>query len=58
MVTAFLAGVAFLVAYIFEVFKVKTGVAIQPVELVTAGLFFLTLYVAGVEDKVRARRKA
>jgi hypothetical protein len=54
-VTAFLSGLAFLLAYIFDVFKVKVGIAIQPEALLFAGLFFLVLAVAGFDAFVSTR---
>jgi hypothetical protein len=52
---AFLSGLAFLLAYIFHVFAVKVGVAIQPESLLYAGLLFLVLDLGGVVDGVRSR---
>jgi hypothetical protein len=52
---AFLSGLAFLLAYIFHVFAVKVGVAIQPESLLYAGLLFLVLDLGGVMTGVRDR---
>ena len=52
---AFLSGLAFLLAYIFHVFSVKVGVAIEPESLLYAGLLFLVLHIAGVDTGLRTR---
>jgi hypothetical protein len=44
---AFLAGLAFLLGYIFDVATVHVSKFISPGALLFAGLFFLVLYVAG-----------
>jgi hypothetical protein len=52
---AFLSGLAFLLAYIFHVFSVKVGIAIQPESLLYAGLLFLVVDLSGVVSGARDR---
>jgi divalent metal cation (Fe/Co/Zn/Cd) transporter len=54
-VAAFLSGLAFLLAYIFEVATVHVSKFISPAALLFAGLFFLVLYVAGAGTYVGTR---
>ncbi len=52
---AFLAALAFVLAYVFYVFTWSVVIAISPTALLLAGLFFLTLHLAEADKALRSR---